>query len=218
MSRVLLLVLLTLTSVVAEDPYLAWSQGRPAEAVPTLVACAGTCWDAWYDAGLAAAAANDRGRAVACLAQAMTLAPAEPEPRQALRALGVEVPTSWHERAGPLAWPGQGWAGIAVLGVAGLALGWAVAGSRARRWAAALGLVALALAAPGVAAGLLDGRSTWTGTVRDTHLLDSAGQPVRALPAGTLLLRPPQDIWAGRVLVQVPQGTQGFVPVADLTP
>ncbi len=218
MSRVLLLVLLAVATAPAEDPYVAWSQGRPAEAVPALVAGAGARWDAWYDAGLAAAAANDRGRAVACLAQAMTLAPAEDEPRQALRALGVEVPVAWQERAGPLAWPGQGWAGVAVLGLAGLALGWAVAGPRARRRAAALGLVALAVAAPGVAAGLLDGRTAWTGTVRDTHLLDSAGQPVRALPAGTLLIRPAQEAWAGRVLVQVPGGTTGFVPGADLTP
>ena len=213
-----LLLCSTLALWSAEDPYAAWAQGRPADAVPALIANAGDHWDRWYDAGLAAAAAEDRGRAVACLARAMTLAPEEADPRHALRALGVDVPASWHERAGPLALAGQGWSAVIVLTLAGLALGWAVAGRRGQRIAWGGFAVLTLAAAPGLASSVLDSRDTWAGVVRATQLLDHAGVPQMPLEAGSLVRLPTREGWAGRVVVRLRDGREGFVPAVDVNP
>ncbi|MCK6491694.1 MAG: hypothetical protein L6R48_25900 [Planctomycetes bacterium] len=204
----------------AADPYDAWSQGRPAEAVAPLVAAARADgrWDSWLDAGLAAAAASDYGRAIACLAEANRAAPERSEPRDALRALGAALPLTYSERVGPIALPGVGWAGVALLGAAGLALGGAWALRRGRGAVLTAGVAAVVVAVPGVVAPWLDARVHWVATVRATHALDSTGAPLRALPAGTLLVHPPAAAWSGRVLVRLGDGSLAFVPAADLDP
>lgn len=218
MIRVLALLGLLLGTGVAEDPYETWAQGRPAEALPTLIAQAGDHWDRWQDAGLAAAAAGDQGRAVACLARAMTLAPEEADPRRALRALGVECPPSWHERAGPLGLPGRGWSGVVLLALAGVALGWAAVGRRHRRSAGFLGAALVVVILPGQLASVVDGQHHWAATVRPTHLLDHAGVPLAPLAAGTLLRLPDRAGWSGRVVVALPDGREGFLAAADVNP
>ena len=209
-----LLALLCLTAVSAQDPYDLWAQGRPAEAVPTLMAQA-TTWADWMDVGLAAAAAQDPGVAAAGLARAAVLAPTRPEPRSALRALGHPVPPSISERLGPLARPGVGWAALGTLGLGGAALGWGLA--RRRRWAVALGTVAVLLALPGQVATWLPG-PTWVVPVRATTLLDHAGAALTPVPAGTLLERSPGAVWHGRVPVVLPDGRRGFLAQGDLLP
>ena len=135
----------------ADDPYQLWSHGHPQEALPALLAEAQSSdrWDAWLDLGLAAAAAHDRGRAIAWLLLAHERAPERDEPREALRALGIELPDSWFTRLGPLAWPGCGWPAMLLMVVAGLAFGYACL-APARRAALALsGAGICALIAPG---------------------------------------------------------------------
>lgn len=212
--------LLCAVALAAADPYDAWTQGRPGEALQGLLAGARAQarWDAWLDAGLAAAAAGDRGAAVACLAEAMNLAPERLEPRAALRALGQDLPQSWSERAGPLGLPGQGWAAVALLGLAGLALGAGLTWRRRRGLLLAIAGLAAAAAAPGQAAVWADGRLRWLGTVRDSAALDSTGTPLRALPAGTLLQRAGGTAWAGRALVRLEDGALAYVALADAAP
>ena len=215
------LLLVAMAAVLfAADPYDAWAQGRPADALPGLLETAHATqrWDAWLDAGLAAAATGDRGRAVDCLARAHGLAPERPESGEALRALGVNLEQTWSERAGPLAWPGTGWTAVGLLGFAGLALGWGVAGRKGRGWALASAGVAVFLAAPGVGAAWWDGRTEWVGVVRDTQALDSTGTPRQALAAGTLVVREPAPVWAGRVLVRLGDGSRAYVVETDVTP
>lgn len=222
MSRVLrcCAALLCAAVMAAADPYDAWAQGRPAEAMQALLAQARSTarWDLWLDAGLAAAAAGDRGLAVACLAEAMNRAPERSEPRTALRTLGHELPASFSERAGPVGRPGQGWTAVCLLAAAGLAIGVAMMTRRRRSaWLAAAG-IATALAAPGQAATFVDGRTTWMGTLRDSAALDSTGTPLRALPAGSLLQRAADGTWAGRILVRMDDGSLAYVAQADVTP
>lgn len=220
MSRVLLAAILLAGLLAGADPYDAWAQGRPGEAVPELVTLARASgrWDAWLDAGLAAAAAGERGTAAACLAAAHNRAPEQPAPREALRALGAALPATWCERGGPVAAPGLGWSGVVLLGLAGLALGGAAALRRGRTACLLLGGVALLAALPGQAAMLLDGRRSWVAVVRDSAALDSTGTPLRALPAGSLLERAADEVWAGRVLVRLGDGGLAYVAEADLTP
>jgi hypothetical protein len=203
----------------AADPYTAWSQGRPDEAVTPLIASAreSSRWDAWLDAGLAASAAGQHGPAVACLVQAHDLAPEQAAPRNALRALGVALPTTWCERAGPIALPGTGWAAVAVLSLAGLGLG---LGLGRTRWRPALltgSGVLLVVAAPGLLAVHLDRSARWAATVRDTQALDSTGAPIRAIPAGTLLQLSGRT-WDQRSGVSLPDGQACWLPISDLMP
>jgi hypothetical protein len=220
MSRSILYLLLAVSALAAADPYDVWSQGRPAEAVRPLIASAQESgrWDAWLDAGLAAAAAGDRGMAISCLTSAHNRAPEQAAPREALRALGTPLPTTWCERAGPVAQPGLGWNGVVLLAVAGLALGGAAALRRGRGVVLLLGGVALLAALPGVAATWIDGRRIWLATVRDSAALDSTGTPLRALPAGSLLEQVGEDVWAGRLLVRLADGSLTYVAQADITP
>lgn len=221
MSRRQLLPLLFLAiSLAAADPYDTWAQGRPGEAVTPLLAAARDSdrWDAWLDAGLAAAAAGQRGPALACLARAHHLAPERAEPREALRALGTDLPTTWCERAGPIGSPGTGWAGVALCTLAGLLLGGCWLLRRGRLLAAFAGGGLLVVAAPGLAAMWLDRGQERLCAVRDTHALDSTGTPHQAIPEGTLLIRSGPEAWAQRVLVRLPDGSQAWVAQADLVP
>ena len=198
------------------DPYTPWSQGRPGESLDLLLGRARTTdrWDAWYDAGLAAAAAGDKGQAVSCLVAAHRRNPAASEPREALRALDVPLPATWVERAGPFGIPGTGWIGVALLGVAGLALGYGVV--RRRRGGLILaGFALMGAAAPGVVAVLRDAEVPWAAVVHDTQALDSTGAPIRALPAGTLVRKEQDEPWAGRSVVRLLDGQVVLVASAD---
>ncbi len=203
------------------DPYAPWSQGRPGESLDLLLGRARSTdrWDAWYDAGLAAAAAGDKGQAVSYLVTAHQRNPAAAQPRDALRALEVPLPTTWLERAGPLGIPGSGWAGVALMGVAGLALGYGLVRLRrtpGRRGAVIVGAFGLAaIAAPGVIATLSDAEVPWITVVHDTQALDSTGAPIKALPAGTLVRREPGDAWAGRAPVRLDDGKVVLIALRD---
>jgi hypothetical protein len=218
MKRSLLLFTASV-ALAAADPYAAWSQGRPDEAVAPLVASARDSgrWDAWLDAGLAAAAAGQHGPAVASLVQSHDLAPEQPAPRNALRALGVQLPTTWCERVGPIALPGTGWAAVAVLSLAGLGLGLGFGRSRWRPAMLTGSGALLILAAPGLLAVHLDRSPRWAATVRDTQALDSTGAPIRAVPAGTLLQRSGRT-WDQRLGVTLPDGQACWLPASDLRP
>ncbi len=207
-------------ALAAADPYDAWSQGRPVEAAAPLVQSARIAgrWDAWLDAGLAATAASQRGRALACLAAAHNLAPERPEPRDALRALGAELPTTWCERAGPLGLPGQGWTGVVLALLAGLLLGGCLVLRRGRLSMGLAGLALVLLVIPGMAAMWLDGRQHWVCTVRDTHALDSTGAPQQALAEGTLLHLVGTQVWANRRLIALPVGGNAWIAQDDITP
>lgn len=102
-----------------------------------------------------------------------------------------------------------------VLAIAALSLGYACLGRRRRRLALALGLIAGAGAAPGQIAAWGDGRTDLIAVVHATRLLDSAGNPEEPVPAGTPVLRDPQPPWAGRLLVTLPDGRRGYLPIAD---
>lgn len=203
------------------DPYGPWSQGRPGESLDLLLgrAKATDRWDAWYDAGLAAAAAGDKGQAVSYLVAAHRRNPAAAEPREALRALDVPLPATWVERAGPLGIPGRGWAGVGLLGVAGLAFGYGLCRWQGGRWKrkglAFTGVAAALIAAPGVFAVMSDAEVPWAAVVHDTQALDSTGAPLKALPAGTLVQKQQDEAWAGRSVVKLMDGQVVLVASAD---
>lgn len=198
------------------DLYGPWSQGRPAESLDLLLgrAKATDRWDAWYDAGLAAAAAGDKGQAVSCLVAAHVRNPAAAAPRDALRALDVPLPVTWVERAGPLGLPGSGWAGVVLFAVAGSLIGYG-----AFRWQKKGVFIAGAgvalLAAPGVFAALRDAEVPWAAVVHDTQALDSTGAPLRSLPAGTLVRQEQAEPWAGRKVVRLLDGQVVMVAQGD---
>ena len=198
------------------DPYGPWIQGRPGESLDLLLGRAKTTdrWDAWYDAGLAAAAAGDKGQAVSYLVTAHRRNPAAEEPRAALRALDVPLPATWVERSGPFALPGVGWPGVALLGIAGLALGYGLI--RRKRVSLVLaGLAVTVAAAPGVIAVIRDAKVPWVAVVHDTQALDSTGTPIKALPAGTLVQKEQEEPWAGRTVVRLLDGQVVLVASAD---
>lgn len=198
------------------DLYGPWSQGRPAESLDLLLgrAKATDRWDAWYDAGLAAAAAGDKGQAVSCLVAAHVRNPAAAAPRDALRALDVPLPITWVERAGPFGVPGSGWAGVVLFALAGGLIGYG-----AFRWQKKGVFIAGAgvalLAAPGVFAALRDAEVPWAAVVHDTQALDSTGAPLRSLPAGTLVRQEQSEPWAGRTVVRLLDGQVVMVAQGD---
>ncbi len=199
------------------DPYAAWMQGRPAEAVPALYARARDSrdWSAWYDCGLAATAAGDAGHAVAWLLAAHRFAPAQAEPLQALRTAGAAMPATWCEHLGPAGWPGRGWSGVALLGASGLLGGWWLTSRARRRWMLNLGGLAALVSAPGAAAAWHDARAPFMAITQDTALVDSTGAAVTPVRAGMLVRREPQPPWNGRALVVLEDGRRGYVPLSD---
>lgn len=213
---IVVLLLLPLMTA-AEDPYVAWSAGRPAEALPALHEQAQRTdrWQDWLDLGLCAAAADRRGPAMVWLLEAHRRAPARDEPRAALTALGAPLPTGISQRLGPLALPGSTWFAIPLAVIAGILLGYGLLGRRGRVPALIIGSLALVLLAPGSLAAWLDGRRRWLANAEATHLLDSTGTPREALPAGTLLERLPGDPWNGRLAVRLPDGRSGWVAEVD---
>lgn len=218
MRATLAVVLASTIASAADGAYAPWSQGRPQESLPALraAATASGAWDAWLDLGLAAADAGHRGEAAAALLEAHRRAPERPEPRHALAALGSPLPPGWLDRLGPLAMPGTGVVGAVLLGLAGLALGWAIAGRRGRG-IAAIGCVALLAAAlPGHIARLRDGARALVAVTADTSLLDATGAPLTAVAAGTVLLREPGEPWSRRILVRSADGSlRGWLSLAD---
>jgi hypothetical protein len=199
-------------SVPAADSYLSWSQGRPAESAVALEAAATTA-AGWHDAGLAHAAAGATGPAVAALLRAQRADPTLVTTPQALRALGTPFPTTLHERLGPIALPGDGWWGVALAGLGGVALA-----RRGRAAWATLGVLATVLAAPGLAASHLDRRRAWTTVVDPATAVDASGATVTELAAGTLLERTGALPWDGRSAVRLPDGRTAFVVSTALVP
>jgi hypothetical protein len=212
-----LLLILALPLSAAEDPYALWSNGQPERAQSGLFerASASGRWDAWLDAGLAAAAANDRGHAAAWLLEALRRAPERPEPRRALSALGCALPAAWLDRVGPLALPGTGWVGVGMLALSGFAFGLAFLTRGRRSMFCTIGALALVAALPGQIALYLDGRRELIAVVTDTHLLDNSGSPRQSLAAGTVVIKEPHAPWSNRYLVSLLDGTRGFVPLTD---
>ena len=213
-----MLLLLALSLAAVDDPYASWSHGRPQDAAPVLRATAEQSdrWDAWLDAGLAAAAAGWRPHAIACLVEAHVRAPERTEPRDALTALNATPPAGWIVRLGPLALPGSGWLGFVLLVCAGLTLGHALVVPRRRAAITTIGALAFLVAAPGLIASAVDGSRRFAVPLRDTHLLDSAGNPGPTVAAGTLAERTVGKPWAGRVPVALPDGKHGWLALADL--
>jgi hypothetical protein len=56
---------------------------------------------------------------------------------------------------------------------------------------------------------------TWVAAVQDTHLLDSAGNPGALVTSGTICARDPHEPWPDRLLVTLPDGSRGYLPIAD---
>jgi hypothetical protein len=221
MKALLLLFALSLAPALElAEAYQAWAQGRPDEALPVLAERAqhDDTWAAWCDYGLAAAACNDHGHAVAALLRAHLLAPEQDAPVQGLVALGQTPPESWLRALGPIALPASGGLGLALALLVGGGLGWSLAGTRRRLPAALLALVALTLLLPGLVARLHDSRRPLIVTVTPTWLLDASGTPLREITAGTILeLRRPTP-WEGRWLVTTPGGLRGAVSRNDCGP
>lgn len=205
-------------NAVEVDPYAAWANGRPTDAIPALYqqAQASDRWDAWYDCGLAAGAAGDKGRAAVWLLAAHHRAPERAEPRHALIINGTPLPASWLDKIGPVALPGLGIPGVIVLLCAGLSIGWACTGRRGRGWTAVVGTLLVLITVPGIVGMILDGHTHYAAAVRDTHLLDSSGNPVVALPAGTIVIQHPGEAWAGRLVVSIPNGQRGLIAQSDI--
>jgi hypothetical protein len=202
----------------AEDAYAAWQAGRPTESLPALQAQAETsdAWQDWFDAGLCAAAAEQRGLAVAAFLRAHDRAPWRDEPVRALSTIGSPLPPTWRAWLGPLAWPGSGWCGAVLAVIAGVSFAAATFHARRRgRWLA-LGCPAVLALLPGVIATWHDQALPLAAVVVDSRLLDATGKPVRALPAGTLVTLGDQDVWQGRHLVILSDGNRGYVPQGDL--
>jgi hypothetical protein len=215
------LTILALTAglLAAADPYAAWQAGRPGEALPGLHATAqrADTWGAWLDCGLAAAEAGRRGAAIAWMLEAHRRAPARVEPRQAIAALGAPLPGGWIGRLGPIARPATGILAVGLTGIAGAALGWAIAGRRARGPALAVALVAGSAIAPGAIAGWLDGRRPWRAVVVDSALLDALGRPIVPLAEGTLVeVATPSWPGVGRIAIRLADGRLGWIPEPDL--
>ena len=217
----LVLILLSLLASwplsAVDDPYAAWGHGRPQDAIAPLYAHAESeqRWDAWLDVGLAAAAANRRGDAIAWVLTAHRLAPERIEPRQALRALEVTLPGGWVDQLGPLIIPGQGWLGVVLIGLGSALLGYSLCTNRQRTWTLTGGCLLLIISLPGRLAIDQDQERLLLSAVRETVLYDSAGKPLTNIATGSLLLRDHSEVWADRLLVVLNDGTRGFVPVVD---
>ncbi len=201
----------------ADDPYAAWGHGRPQDALAGLhqQALSSDRWDAWFDLGLAALAAGRHGEGTAWLLAAQQRAPERPEPRQALRATKIIVPSGWLDRLGPLAIPGLGWSGLVLLTLAGLVLGYAVCARHRRLMPTLIGAGLLLVAAPGRIAWEHDHTRLLVAAVHDTQLYDSSGRPITAVAEGTVLEQESSQIWADRILVHTADGQRGHLPLAD---
>lgn len=201
----------------ADDPYATWGHGRPQDAIADLhqQALAGDRWDAWLDLGLAALAAGREGDGIAWVLAAHQRAPERPEPRQALRALALTPPRGWLDRLGPLAVPGLGWGGLVLIGLAGALVGFGACARRRRPGVVVIGVALLVVALPGRIAWEHDQGRLLVTAVRDSQLYDSAGRPIAAIPAGTLLEQESAEVWAGRILVHDAHGHRGHLPLAD---
>lgn len=217
-SRIALLLAGLLTLIQgADDPYAAWGHGRPQDAIASLYqqAVASDRWDAWFDLGLAALAAGRQGDGIAWLLAAHQRAPERPEPRQALRAISVTPPAGWLDRLGPAAIPGLGWGGVVLIGLGGLLLGCGVCARRRRPTMLLIGTGLLLVTVPGRIAWEHDQSRLLVAAVRDSQLYDSAGRPIVAIPAGTVLEQESPEVWAERILVHDAQGNRGYLPLAD---
>ncbi len=208
------------SAAAAEDPYLAWREGRPIDAErELLVAVHGgdrDSWAAWYDCARAARACGDPGVAMACLWEAHRLAPRQRAPLAALRAGGAALGPTWCERLAPLAWCADAWAGPVLAMLGGCALALAAMGRISRRWIAPAAL-ALALVAVGLAALEADARAPYA-VVRVASALQGIGAARTMLPAGTLVRLAPRAPSSHQVLATAADGARGWIAEVDLGP
>lgn len=214
----LLLGLLVLLPLAAADPYLSWTQNRPAESAAALerLAHSEDVWHRWLDASLAWQAAGSPGRAAAAALRAHLAAPEAEEPRRTLRLLGTGLPGTLCERLGPLTWPGVSWRGLPLALLGGLLLGLGLALPRRQPRLALLGGLLLLAVLPGSLAVWLDGRRPWAVVVADSQACDSTGTPLSPVAAGTLVTLPERPVWAGRRLALLPDGRQAYIASGDL--
>jgi hypothetical protein len=214
----LLLIICFCGFMQAEDPYAAWQAGRPAEAIDDLRTRAESTnsWQAWYDLGLCAAAAEQHGLASAALVAAHRRAPWRSEARSALVLLGQRMPASSVAWLGPLAWPGLSWQALMLALLAGASLGSAIYIARHRFILISLGAAASFAVLPGALAAWLDGRTPIAAIPNETSLSDATGRIICNLDAGTVVVLVHDQVWQDRYLVDVGDGQHGYVPVADL--
>ncbi len=218
---IVVLVLACLLGVPAatDDPYQAWAQGRPAESLPRLIDAAATADTpaAWGDAGLVAAEAGRRPLAIACLARSLVLAPLRTDTRQALRVLAVRTPRLWSDLVGPVAHLGSGWTGLVLATAGGLLLGVGLMARHRRKAMLGLGAVCLLACLPGLLSTWRDASLPLAVTRSDCALLDASGRPQRTVAGGSILLHHDRPPWQGKLLVEVADGTTGFLATGDLT-
>lgn len=197
-----------------EDPYLAWTQGRPEESLPQLWQRAQQAgWRAWYDAGLCAAAAEQPIPAKQALLQAHRAAPWRSEARSALAILGLEeLPRQWQDRLGPLAMSADGPIGLLLSLLLGISLGWVLIGLPYRTWAALVLALSALLLLPSLTARWLDGHTDWALSQQDLTLVNVAGQSLHSLPAGSLVIVEEAQGHAARARVRLLDGQRGFLP------
>lgn len=196
--------------------YNAWQQNRPHEALPILhkKAQASQAWYDFYDLGLAAHDAGDRGAASIWLLQAHQLAADQTLPLDALRAMNINIPAGYLQDLGPLAWPGTGIAGFISMCLIGFCIIIAITFSSPRYWCLIIAAVLLIISLPGLIAYSLDSQRILLATATETPLLDSSGHSLQILPTATVVrvIRQQQD---SRVLVLLNNGVRGYLNNSD---
>jgi hypothetical protein len=202
------------------DPYAIWGHGRPHDAIAPLIEHAKITgrWDAWLDAALAAAAAEQTGDSIAYALIAHQLAPHETAPRQTLKSLNASVFPGWSDRLGPLAIPGSGLIGVIILSLGALLLGFCLTGKKYRLATGIVGIFLLLIALPGRFAFDHDSKRGLLSAVRASILYDTTGAPTHEIPLGTVVRPLDHKPWAGRLLVETTDNKRGFIPLVDVTP
>jgi hypothetical protein len=211
MKYLLFFLVLVLGAADQSPGRTAWAQGRPEEALGSLIAEAkrSDSWADWNDAGLCAAAAGKQPVAVFCLLKAQNRAPLDGDSRRALAILAPEVPSPWTSKLGPLAVLGQGWTGGVFLTLGGILLTWGL--FRRRLGFTVIGALGLVLALPGHVAHWHDAYRPYAVLLQESSLTDASGHQIAAIPTGTVVQLPSHPRWNDRVKVECFDGRQGFL-------
>lgn len=215
----LVLLLLALCSIHAsESPYTAWQQGRPADSLAALTKAAeeAQTWQAWYDAGLCALAAEERALGITYLTRAHHLDPGQPLPTEALASAQVELFPTLSAELGPLATALSGWVGLALALIAGYCLTHGLLNSSRRPLYIVVGTFGLLLVLPAQIAKRIDGGQHLLVTATEASLVDASGNVLGLLPEGTIVRRAKAESWGQRVLVERVDGNRGYIAEADL--
>lgn len=213
----------------SDAAYVPWQQGRPLESLPLLWERARSTprWSQWHDAGLCAAAAQQSAAASLALLQAHRLAPWRSEPLSALNALtDAQAPPLAGRWLGPLAMLGDGWWGLLLAVVIGLAVAWWALLRRWSRLAMALSILGALALIPALVLRTVDASQQWLVVAAPTHLLDVSGLPVAALASGQVVVAEAGPSPSGQQRVRLVIAAEasdgagrvevGFVPQSDL--